>query len=468
MTAPKRLDDRLMGAQSHLQAAHKAGEAGLCAYLIALAAYQRGLDVSFETFLGNDREYLGTRPDYIGNYLRISDGKSVHLFDKSRGDLSKTVHTIASNSKTLAKKLFEHKNIKTPRGASFKPGNKAAVSRFLASSNTKRFVIKPEQGSLGHGVHVGLAVEDTLSISGKQQAAFIIEEFISGSEYRGFVVGDRCVAAYERPALQILGDGVSSIEALIDAKNRQRALNPRTRSSLIDKLKVATTLSSTTGRSLNDIPYAFEPVTLSFVRNISAGGDARDVTDTLPGIVGNAAVMACNALGLPNGGVDIVHDETADVAYVLEVNPRAHLGSHSFPSLGIGRGNAVADAILDHYFPRSVRNERFPELVLDIAAVRSALASAQFRSLACKRIEKGWIHRRIAFDKSESEVDIILRQLQLVCIHVEKFTYSDSSHVINAFFLPQGFTGLLQTAKQSKTPVVSREVDTILFSRTKA
>ncbi|GGD29900.1 hypothetical protein [Sinisalibacter lacisalsi] len=466
MTAPKRLDSHLMAAQSHLQAAHKAGETGLCAYLIALAAYQRGLDVSFETFLGDDREYLGSHPDYNGNYLRISDGKSVHVFDKSRGDLSKRVHTSAADSKTLSKKLFEHGNIKTPRGASFKPGNEAGVSRFLASSSADRFVVKPEQGSLGRGVHVGLTAEDTRSVSTRQKAAFVIEEHISGSEYRVFVVGDRCVAAYERPALQVRGDGISSIEALIDARNRQRALNPRTRSSLIDKLEVAATLSRT-GRSLDDIPHAFEPVTLSFVRNISAGGDNRDVTDTLPGLVGKAAVMACNATGLPNCGVDIIHDEAADVAYVLEVNSRPHLGAHSFPSLGAGAGNAVADAILDHYFPRSARNERFPELVIDIAAVKSALASGQFRSLACKRIEKGWIHRRIPLDASESEVDGLLRQLRLVCIHVEKFSYSESRHVINAFFLPRGFAGLVKTAKQNKMPVISREVDAILFGRTK-
>jgi len=453
-----------MQAPSHVKGAMEASGTPLCAYLVALAAYQRGLDVSFETFLGNERDYLGSNPNFRGHYLKISDGRRTHYFDKSRGDRSKAIQVRAAGSKEITKKLADYQGVSTPRGAEFRTFDKARLSKFLASSDARQFVVKPTDGSLGEGVFAGLSKDEVHEVAAGQRRSFIVEEFILGKEYRVFVVGDRIAAAYLRHQSRVVGDGLSTIEALIDRKNASRDKNPRARTSPIDKIKAAGWLERQ-GRSIFDIPKAFEPITISLVKNISNGGDGEDVTQVLPDAVQQAAIGACAAVSLPTGGVDIIEDEISGCAYVLEVNARAHLGTHSFPTFGPGAGNAVADAILDYYFPSSKQNERFPELVLDFGAVKSALVSASFRSVSYIKIEKGWIHRRIPLEMSNDDADRILQQLQLVCIHVEKFSYSDSSHVINAFFLANGFAGLLKTRARNQRPVISKLVDRIIFER---
>jgi D-alanine-D-alanine ligase-like ATP-grasp enzyme len=464
VTAPKILDAGLMQAASHVKGAMAASGAPLCSYLVALAAFQRGLDVSFETFLGNETDYRGSSPNFAGHYLKISDGRRTHYFDKSRGDRSKAIHTRAVASKEITKKLADYHGVSTPRGVEFRTFDNETLSKFLASSSARKFVVKPVAGSLCKGVLAGLSKDEVFEVATEQRHAFIVEEFISGREYRVFVVNDRVAAAYFRHQPRVVGDGLGTIEALIDRKNAARATNPRASTSPIDKMQVARWLEAQ-GRSIFDIPKAFEPITTSLVKNISSGGDGEDVTQVLPDTVRQAALGACAAVSLPTGGVDIIEDEITGCAYVLEVNARAHLGTHSFPTIGAGAGNAVADAILDYYFPSSKHNRRFPELVLDFGAVRSALASASFRSVSYIKIEKSWIHRRIPLEMSHDEADRILRQLQLVCIHVEKFSYSDFSHVINAFFLVNGFSGLLKTRALNRKPVISPVVDSFIFER---
>ena len=88
--------------------------------------------------------------------------------------------------------------------------------------------------------------------------------------------------------------------------------------------------------------------------NISTGGELIDVTEWLPSEIGETAVRAVASIpGLEAAGVDVLikgkEGQTGYSHVVIELNPRAHLGGHMFPSEGPGHN--AAGAFIDRYFP---------------------------------------------------------------------------------------------------------------------
>ena len=97
------------------------------------------------------------------------------------------------------------------------------------------------------------------------------------------------------------------------------------------------------------MPVFGQKVFLDPTRARSFGNADLDVTLTLPEQAAHAAISASMALELPFSGVDVIINDQD--AFVLEANSRAIIAGSSFPSEGSGAGNAVAEAIVDHYFP---------------------------------------------------------------------------------------------------------------------
>jgi hypothetical protein len=91
-------------------------------YLIGLAAVRRGLNVSYETYLGDaSKSFFRTRPDFTGGYLRIGDGERTYFFDRSRGEKSFAVANNASHFKGHAKKSSKAREFRPPKVGSSVP-----------------------------------------------------------------------------------------------------------------------------------------------------------------------------------------------------------------------------------------------------------------------------------------------------------------------------------------------------------
>lgn len=95
---------------------------------------------------------------------------------------------------------------------------------------------------------------------------------------------------------------------------------------------------------------------------------------------------------MPNAGLDIMVSGEGDHAkpYVLEINQRPHIGTHSFPMEGTGQGNAVAEAIVDFYFPETMGNPTHSRLSYDFGPIRAALATMQLSELSLPVIGPDW------------------------------------------------------------------------------
>jgi len=381
----------------------------LDAFLITLAAFQRGLQVVFHYErasydLGFRRAKL---QGHRGEIFSISDGKKTHVFSRTMGDLVKQDADVIAEDKHLSKRMFAQKAVATPKGVVVFANQMTLIKKFMVNSGASAFVIKPLKGSLAKGVVADLSAESVVELCQTLgDKRILLEEYVAGREFRATVVGDACVAVSERTPLFVVGDGKSSIEKLFEANNARRRMNPylgaiNFNQDIIDYL-------SRHHLNKESVPALNEKVQLL---NTTYGVDHTDVTAAVPDAVKTIAVKATRAIDLPNAGVDVIlKPDGAPV--VLEVNQRSYIGSHSFPSYGSDQGNRVAEAIVDHYFPESKNNQRFSHLIYDFSAVLSSMQSAQLASVALPVVNKDWVVKRITLGAGRS-LDEVIGFLQL-------------------------------------------------------
>jgi hypothetical protein len=109
----------------------------------------------------------------------------------------------------------------------------------------------------------------------------VVEEVFEGRDYRVVVVDGKVVAASERVAAHVVGDGVPTVGELIDIENRN-PLRGDGHEKPLTRIKVDALVEAFLrrwGRSLSDVPPAGERVFLRQTANLSTGGTAREVTD---------------------------------------------------------------------------------------------------------------------------------------------------------------------------------------------
>jgi cyanophycin synthetase len=181
----------------------------------------------------------------------------------------------------------------------------------------------------------------------------IVEKFIPGNEHRLLVVGRKVVAAARGESASVIGDGLSTVTALVDAQlntDPRRGTNeeaPLNRIDLADNPEVTLELQRV-GLDAASIPIQGQKVLIQ--RN---GNVAWDVTDQLHPSIAAAAALAARVVGLDIAGIDMVLEDVSrpmqsQRAAVIEVNASPGLLSHIKPANGGGR--PVGQAIVDHLF----------------------------------------------------------------------------------------------------------------------
>lgn len=231
-------------------------------------------------------------------------------------------------------------------------------------------VVKPVNGRQGGGVTVGVRDADELQAAFAQarngDANVIVESCAPGTTYRLLVVGGRCVAAASIELPVIVGDGVHSVAALVDAACR----DPLRNGIWLDPIEPDDALRACVARggwAMDDVPPPGCRVALCTTANVTRGGVHADVTGRVHHANRELAELAARAIGLELAGVDIVSPDITrpwtDVgACIVEVNARPGLCMHAFPRHGQGR--PVGAAMLDVAYPHGGRGHVPTALVL--------------------------------------------------------------------------------------------------------
>jgi D-alanine-D-alanine ligase-like ATP-grasp enzyme len=160
----------------------------------------------------------------------------------------------------------------------------------------------------------------------KSDRVAIIERYLPGKDYRIVVLDGEIISAYERIPLSVIGDGRHSISWLL--KQRQKNFIKQGRDTKINfhdqriKLKL-----QRQNHSLNSILPKNKKIFLLDNANLSTGGEAIDVTDTLHPGFSKIAANLTRDMGLRIAGVDIMVGK-GDITqkpkksdyYIIEIN----------------------------------------------------------------------------------------------------------------------------------------------------
>jgi D-alanine-D-alanine ligase-like ATP-grasp enzyme len=186
--------------------------------------------------------------------------------------------------------------------------------------------VKPVDGSRGINVwkcHNDQQVLDVLRAYERERVRVaLVEETIPMPDFRIVVLDNEVISVYRRVPLQVLGNGTSTVEQLLS--EAQSAAERSGRATKIPSYNpmILARLESL-GLTMQYVPGAGENLQLLDVSNLSAGGTAIDLSDTIDKRWADLALNVANAFGLRFCGIDIVCDDISnghgDYA-ILEVN----------------------------------------------------------------------------------------------------------------------------------------------------
>lgn len=205
--------------------------------------------------------------------------------------------------------------------------------------------LKSNNGSQGkhvHQCHDWADVKDILALFERDNVQmFVMEQAIPYDDYRVVVWQDRVIACYRRVPLKVVGDGISSVEQLIEAK--QHALREAGRDVTLqpDDLRI-TTMLKRQNYALQSIVPAGDICVLADVANLSIGGDAEDWTTRMHPFWQELCIRITHDLGMNLCGVDLACADLTnpDARYsIFEVN--AAPGMEHYAAMGFEQRDRV-------------------------------------------------------------------------------------------------------------------------------
>jgi len=298
-------------------------------------------------------------------YIRLNRNSLVQLGygvnqKRIRATIASTTGCIAVDiacDKEETKNLLGAAEIPVPKGRIVygEEGLQAAIESIKYP-----IVTKPVDGNHGKGATTNITNwEDAvkgLEAAKKYSRGIIVEKFITGLDHRVLVINYKFIAAAIRKPAAITGDGVHTIDELIDITNqdpRRGYGHEKTLTSIkIDQF----TLDILEQKNLtldSVLPNGLE-LWLKPTANLSTGGTATDITD----LVHPDNIFMCERIakiiGLDICGIDIMAETLSEPVSetgggVIEVNAAPGFRMHIDPAEGLPRN--IAEPVIDMLYP---------------------------------------------------------------------------------------------------------------------
>ncbi len=221
-------------------------------------------------------------------------------------------------------------------------------------------VLKPYNGNHGRGITINVTEEADIragfEAAHEHSRSVIVETYMQGEDHRLLVVNGELIAATMRTPGHVVGDGKSTIAALVEVVNSdpRRGVGHEKVLTRIKLDREAELMMERKGYTADSVPTAGEVVYLRSTANLSTGGTATDVTDIIHPDNRAMAERAVRAIGLDVGGVDFLSPNIAE-SYkrtgggICEVNAAPGFRMHIAPSEGTPRD--AAGPVIDMLFP---------------------------------------------------------------------------------------------------------------------
>lgn len=272
----------------------------------------------------------------------IQYGQGVHARRMLSSFTDETTHLAAmlAGNKRWAADVMRQAGIPVPRHELVVSAQEAVD---LAGKLGYPVVVKPADKARGQGVFPGLMNADEVCAAYESASALtanvLVEKHVEGRDYRLYVFNGELIWAVERVPAGVVGDGVHTIEELIEIENE----NPDRGDHVWTALKRLETdaetirVLSSLDMGVASVPKPGEFVPLRRKANISAGGTPVAVFDKIHPDNRLLAIRAAEALRLDLAGVDLLMPDISRSwretgAAVCEINGQPML-SNTAPHL---------------------------------------------------------------------------------------------------------------------------------------
>ncbi|MHC5269100.1 bifunctional glutamate--cysteine ligase GshA/glutathione synthetase GshB [Enterococcus sp. LJL98] len=265
-------------------------------------------------------------------------------------------------NKTATKEILRQQGFHVPYGKEF-----SSFAEALAAYETfakMAVVVKPKTTNFGLGISIFQAsflkedYQEALRLAFAEDDFVLVETFMPGTEYRFYVLDGQVEGVVLRVAANVTGDGLQTIEALVEQKNQDplRGTGYRRPLQKIQLGDIETLMLKTQGYRVTDVLEKGKTVYLRENSNVSTGGDSIDQTDEMHPSYKQIAQEAVLALGAFVSGVDLMIPDLRKPAHrlsedygIIEANFNPAIHMHMYPYQGKGR--PLAGRMLDKLFP---------------------------------------------------------------------------------------------------------------------
>ncbi|MCA0327954.1 MAG: cyanophycin synthetase [Proteobacteria bacterium] len=291
-----------------------------------------------------------------GSLVQLGWGSQQRRIQAAEVDGTSAIAESIAQDKDLTKKLLHAAGVPVPLG---RPVESLDEGWSVAKEIGFPVVVKPQDGNQGKGVTVGITDRKHFEIAYTAAAKYgtvMVESYLPGSDFRLLVVGDQLVAAARRDPPLVIGDGEHTVRELVAEVNTD-PLRGEGHGTSLTKIRIdAIAEARLAAQELtpDSVPAKGQRVVLRNNANLSTGGTATDVTDSVHPDVAARAIEAAQTVGLDICGVDVVCESVIKPLEeqnggIVEVNAAPGLRMHISPSFGKGRD--VGKAVIDHMYP---------------------------------------------------------------------------------------------------------------------
>ena len=261
------------------------------------------------------------------------------------------ISPLIMENKVVTKKVLAKAGFNVPQSVEFTSLEQAVASYPLFEG--RAVVFKPKSTNYGLGISIfqqGVHNRDdftkAVEIAFCEDKEIMVEDYLVGTEYRFFVLGEETLAVLLRVPANVVGDGVHTVAQLVATKNAHPLRGDGSRTPLkkialgdIEQLQL-----KEQGLTVDSIPAKDQLVQLRANSNISTGGDSIDMTDEMHDSYKRLAVGITKAMGAAVCGVDLIIPNLKKPAEaslsswgVIEANFNPMMMMHIFPYAGKSR-----------------------------------------------------------------------------------------------------------------------------------
>jgi len=291
------------------------------------------------------------------SYIQLGHGKNQRRIQASMTDNTSAIAMEIADEKERTKNILKEAGVSVPHGETVRNQEEALE---LAKSLGYPIAVKPNIGNHGRGISSRVEDSEELKLAFKEAKRIhpqvLIEKYLIGADHRLLVINGELVAAARRDPPFVTGDGESTIKELIEELNR----DPK-RGVGHEKTLTEVEIDHMTKRILKQNEYTLETVLaegeklkLKSTANLSSGGTATDVTDSVHPKNKMIAERIADIIGLDVMGIDLIVPDLKEPIHqsdggIIEVNAAPGFRMHLDPYEGKKRN--IAKPVIDMLFP---------------------------------------------------------------------------------------------------------------------